>query len=194
MTCFWINSNPSGNLEESTFGSLIKDIFFITFLESGRVDFRMVSFGRDMQKSAEISAKILQAEFCSDSGRHYTRRVLRNFRFHFACSVTRRLASKSCIQNSAKFCRNIVRNACGVLLRSQQKIGMRNSAKKCSRTSACRVLHICKPIFCMQSYAEIASDFCIQNSAEISAESLHCEFYRGFGRNFVKYTLRNFRW
>ena len=67
MTCFWINSNPSGNREESTFGSLIMDIFFITFLESGRVDFPMVSFGRDMQKSAEISAKILQAEFCSDS-------------------------------------------------------------------------------------------------------------------------------
>ena len=67
MTCFWINSRPSCNLEESIFGSLIKDFFFITFLESGRVDFRMVSFGRDMQKSAEISAKILQAEFCSDS-------------------------------------------------------------------------------------------------------------------------------
>ena len=67
MTCFGIKSRPFGNLEESIFGSLIKDLFFITFLESGRVDFRMVRFGRDMQKSAEISAKIIQAEFCNDS-------------------------------------------------------------------------------------------------------------------------------
>ena len=46
---------------------VIEDIFFIAFLESGRGDLRMVSFGRDMQKPAEISHTILEVEFCSDT-------------------------------------------------------------------------------------------------------------------------------
>ena len=71
MTCFWINFRPSCNLEESIFGLLIKDIFFITFLESGRVDFRMVSFGRDMQKSQRLQPKFYRPsstviQFCSE--------------------------------------------------------------------------------------------------------------------------------
>ena len=46
---------------------VIEDISFITFLKSGRGDVRMVSFGRDMQKPAEISHTILEVEFCSDT-------------------------------------------------------------------------------------------------------------------------------
>ena len=46
---------------------VIEKVLFITFLESGRGDFRMVSFGWDMQKPAEISHTILEVEFCSDT-------------------------------------------------------------------------------------------------------------------------------
>ena len=65
MALFWISSTPSRNLEESIFGSLITDLFFVTFFKSGRVDFRMVRFGRDIQKYVKTAAKLLQAEFCS---------------------------------------------------------------------------------------------------------------------------------
>ena len=73
MTCFWINSRPSGNLEESIFGSLIKGIFLTAFLESGRVHFRMVTFGRDSP------AQIMHAEIRRDFGPSYTGRVLQWF-------------------------------------------------------------------------------------------------------------------
>ena len=143
MRCFWINSNPYGNLEESAVGPLIKDIFFITFLESGRVDFPMVSFGRDMQKSAEISAKILQAEFCSDSVLQWfmptlynTRRALQHFRFHF------------CIQRCAEISVEVLHSEfCRVL----QKSILRSSAEKPSEGKLCGVF--------ADNFAEVSSGF-----------------------------------
>ncbi len=71
-----------------------------------------------MQKSVEISAEIIwqssavipadaiHGEFCGVSG------------LIFAYSIVRRLASKSCFQDSSEFYKNIFRNACGVPLDS----------------------------------------------------------------------------
>ena len=142
MTCFWINSRPSCNLEESIFGSLIKDLFFITFLESGRVDFRMVSFGRDMQKSQRFRPKFCRQssaviQFCSDSCRRYTRRALQHFRFHFCIQ---RCAEISVEVLHSEFCRVLQKYILECMRSSAEKpsegklggVFVANSAEVCS--------------------------------------------------------------
>ena len=112
MTCFWINSRPFGNLEDSTvFGSLIKGIFLIAFLESGKVHLRI--FGRDSP------AQIMHAEVPRDFARNSTGKVLQLFQ--------PTLYTQSSADFSVSFLQTALRgdwrrslvfwNACGVLLR-----------------------------------------------------------------------------
>ena len=143
MTCFWINSRPSGNLEESIFGSLIKDLFFITFLESGRVDFRMVSFGRDMQKSQRFRPKFCRQssaviQFCSEFCRVLQKYILECMR----SSAEKPPEGKLC----GTFADNSAEVSSGLLYAW--------SYKDCIRIYARRIMWILLWCSCMLSFVE----------------------------------------
>ena len=147
----------------------------------------MVNFGRDMQKSAEISAKILQAEFCSDSVlqcscRRYTRRALQHFRFHFCIQ---RCAEISVEVLHSEFCRvlqkSILRSSaekpsegklCGVFAIILQRFPL----DSCIRIYTRRILQIMLWCFCLSSFGETLTKTLHHNYAEVSDEILQADF------------------
>ena len=141
MTCFWINSNPSGNREESTFGSLIMDIFLSLSWSLGGSIFRWLVSGeicrnpqRFRPKFYRQSSAVIQCS--SDSCRRYTRRALQHFRFHF------------CIQRCAEISVEVLHSEfCRVL----QKNILRSSAEKPSEGKLCGVF--------ADNFAEVSSGF-----------------------------------
>ena len=146
-----------------------------------------------MQKSAEISAEIRLAEFCNDSSRRYTRRVLRSFRPNFAYSIVRRLASKSCFQDSAEFYKNIFRNACGVPLNScmlgpPTKIAFEfmhaELYRSCCGVSACWACWLLNELL-HRNYAEASAGKLACRLLQIFYKSPRAEFYGDAGRIYV---------